>query len=118
MDITEQNYLELAEHAKQKVAEKEKIIEWLKYRLTNEVDDKFRICEYKIKQMKYLIEYKSNQIDKNKDITFLKMLNDAIDLLINHIDDGRHFAQQLEEEQEDIILTFANWTESSTESLS
>ena len=107
MDITERLYLELAEDCKNRIKEKNKMIEWYKYRL-NEIDDNWRNCEYRVKQMKYLLEYKSKQISiskPKKDLTFMSMLNEAIEYLIEQIDDGRIKCQEIDEDTEEIILT-------------
>ena len=107
MNITERLYLELAEDCKNRIKEKNKMIEWYKYRL-NEIDDNWRNCEYRVKQMKYLLEYKSKQISiskPKKDLTFMSMLNEAIEYLIEQIDDGRIKCQEIDEDTEEIILT-------------
>jgi len=114
MDITERQYLELAEDCKNRLKEKDKIIEWYEFRL-NEIDDNWRNCEYRVKQVKYLLEYKSKQ-KKEKDPTFLLMLNEAIEYLIEQIDDGRIKCQHIDEDTEEIILTLTS-LDSSVESV-
>jgi hypothetical protein len=114
MDITERQYLELAEDCKNRLKEKDKMIEWYKYRL-NEIDDNWRNCEYRVKQVKYLLEYKSKQ-KKEKDATFILMLNEAIEYIIEQIDDGRLKCQSIDEDTEEIILTLTT-LDSSVESL-
>ncbi len=114
MDITERQYLELAEDCKNRIKEKDKMIEWYKYRL-NEIDDNWRNCEYRVKQVKYLLEYKSKQ-KKEKDATFLLMLNEAIEYLIEEIDSGRDKCQSIDDDTEEIILTLTS-LDSSVESV-
>lgn len=114
MDITERQYLEMAEDCKNRIKEKDKMIEWYKYRL-NEIDDNWRNCEYRVKQVKYLLEYKSKQ-KKEKDSTFILMLNEAIEYLIEQIDDGRIKCQHIDEDTEEIILTLTS-LDSSVESV-
>jgi protein-arginine kinase len=114
MDITERQYLELAEDCKNRLKEKDKLIEWYKYRL-NEIDDNWRNCEYRVKQVKYLLEYKSKQ-KKEKDATFILMLNEAIEYIIEQIDDGRIKCQSIDEDTEEIILTLTT-LDSSIESM-
>ena len=115
MEITERLYLELAEDCKNKIKEKERLIDWYKYRL-NEIDDSFRLCEYKVKQVMYLLEYKSKN-KKENDKIFYQMLKDANDYLISNIDTGRNLCQEIDDDTEEVILTLTS-LESSTESIS
>jgi DNA recombination-dependent growth factor C len=55
--MLENDYLEMANHAKAKIDEKDKIIEFLKNKM-DVVENRLRKMEYKISNMTYLTTYK------------------------------------------------------------
>lgn len=75
--------LEMANHCKEVVEEKEKLIDYYKSKIEG-IGEDLRDCEYKIKQMEHLVHYESFKSQK-KFFTFLlkdvKYLYDKVDNL-------------------------------------
>jgi len=65
MNVTDGQYLEMANHAKEVIDRKEKVIRFLKSKILD-IDEHLRKVEYKVKQMEHLITYEKSVI-KNKE---------------------------------------------------
>lgn len=75
--MLENEYLEMANHAKNKIDEKDKIIEYLKNKM-NVVENKLRIMEYKISNMTYLTKYKKGYDKENVNDNGFDFYSDCI----------------------------------------
>lgn len=62
--MLENDYLQMANHAKEMIDEKDKIIEFLKNKMDN-IEDNLRSMEYKISNMTYLTKYKKKADEDN-----------------------------------------------------
>ena len=100
-NLTDNQYLEMANHAKQVIDKKEKVIEFLKSKISD-IEDHLRDVEYKTKQMQHLIQYEKTA-SKNKDCkSLLTYLEKDVNFIYNIIDEQRINCQ--EDVEEDIIL--------------
>jgi len=81
--MTDLELLEMADHCKEVIEEKEKLIDYYKSKIES-IGEDLRCCEYKIKQMEHLINYEAFKNEK-KFFTFLlkdvKYLYDKVDNL-------------------------------------
>ena len=101
MEMTDNQYLEMANHAKELIDNKEKIISFLKSKL-DDVDSDLRNIEYRVKQMEHLINYQ-NSISKNKEIkNLIGFLEKDLIYILKVSDSARINCQ--EEIDEELIL--------------
>lgn len=94
--------LEMANHCKQVVEEKEKLIDFYKSKIEN-LEEDLRLCEYKIKQMEHLVKFKISECVKNEKKIFIYLQKD-IEYLYNKVDNLRMNCSLDEEEDEQIVL--------------
>tara|TARA_R100000734_G_C3247468_1_gene50129 strand:- start:68 stop:400 length:333 start_codon:yes stop_codon:yes gene_type:complete len=107
-ELTDNQYLEMANHAKQVIDRKEKVIEFLKSKISD-IEDHLREVEYKTKQMEHLIEYEKS-VSKNKEFkSLLTYLEKDVKFIYNIIDEQRVSCQ--EDVEEEIILIFESINE-------
>ena len=101
MEMTDNQYLEMANHAKELIDNKEKIISFLKSKL-DDVDSDLRNIEYRVKQMEHIINYQ-NSISKNKEIkNLIAFLEKDLKYILKVSDSARINCQ--EEIDEELIL--------------
>ena len=103
MSRTEQELLNLAEECKEVVEKKDRIISYLKDKMSG-VEDQLREMEYKLSQIKYLTEYKTKQ--KGTDKIYLNTIKDDIESLLGLVDRGRTQLQDDSDEEEVILMLF------------
>ena len=101
---TENQYLEMANHAKELVDMKDKIIRIHKDRL-DEIDDELRKIGYIISQMGYLVEYKMKQNETKKDMTFFQMTDKGLKSIKNIVENTRGMTE-LDEVDQEVALQF------------
>jgi len=100
-DMTDNQYLEMANHAKKIIENKEKMIEFLKSKI-EDFDDDLRKIEYKIKAMEHLIIFERLQ-SKNKDCkNLLTYLEKDLKYIYEKTDSLRREVQ--EEVDEELVL--------------
>ena len=101
MEMTDNQYLEMANHAKELIDNKEKIISFLKSKLYD-LDSDLRNIEYRVKQMEHIINYQ-NSISKNKEIkNLIAFLEKDLKYILKVSDSARINCQ--EEIDEELIL--------------
>lgn len=103
MSRTEQELLNMAEECKEVVAKKDKIIEFLKDKMSV-VEDHLREMEYKISQMQYLTEYKQKGRDIDK--IFFNTISKDFQKLLKLVDRGRRQLQDDSDEEEIFAVLF------------
>jgi len=84
----ENEYLEMANHAKQLIEKKEKIIKVYVSRL-DDVEGELRELQYMVSNMGYLLEYKMKQYNRGRDQIFYSMLDKAYKSMYKIINDSR-----------------------------
>jgi hypothetical protein len=103
MSRTEQEMLNLAEECKEVVEKKDRMISYLKDKMSG-VEDQLREMEYKLSQIKYLTEYKTKQ--KGTDKIYLNTIKDDIERLLGLVDRGRTQLQDDSDDEEVILMLF------------
>lgn len=102
-DITDGEYLEMANHAKELIDRKEKVIRFLKAKILD-IDQNIRKVEYKVKQMEHLITYEKS-VSKNKECKqLLTYLEKDLKYIYNVTDTTRINCQEDVEEELILIL--------------
>ena len=94
-------YLEMANHAKQLIEKKEKMIEFLKSKI-NDFDDDLRKIEYKIKSMEHLIIFEKSQTKNKECKNLMNYLEKDIKYIYEKTDTLRREAQ--DEVDEELIF--------------
>tara|TARA_S200002703_G_scaffold156199_2_gene161371 strand:- start:548 stop:871 length:324 start_codon:yes stop_codon:yes gene_type:complete len=94
-------YLEMANHAKQLIEKKEKMIEFLKSKI-NDFDDDLRKIEYKIKAMEHLIIFEKSQTKNKECKNLMNYLEKDIKYIYEKTDTLRREAQ--DEVDEELIF--------------
>tara|TARA_R100000654_G_scaffold12996_2_gene28278 strand:+ start:11082 stop:11435 length:354 start_codon:yes stop_codon:yes gene_type:complete len=106
----ENDYIIMANHCKELVEQKDKIIEFYKSRL-NEMDDELRSMAYLTSNIIYIIKYKIAEnvatCKKKGDDTFLDLLHGDISKMKNFIDTLRDMTE-VDEFQEELIINQIN----------
>jgi len=87
-DHNENEYLEMANHAKQLIEKKEKIIKVYEDRL-DDVNGELRELQYMVSNLGYLLEYKMKQYYKGRDQIFYTMLDKSFKSMYKIINGGR-----------------------------
>ena len=110
--MLENDYLEMANHAKEKIDEKDRVIEFLKHKMDT-VENKLRIMEYKMSNMTYLTKYKKGFDEDNTGFSFyaeciLGTLKECYDI----VDVARDELQYDDEEQIVLLLNIADESDS------
>lgn len=101
---TENQYLEMANHAKELVDMKDKIIRIHKDRL-DEIDEELRKIGYIVSQMGYLVEYKMKQNETKKDLTFFNMTDKALKGIKTIVENTRNMTE-IDEIDQEVALQF------------
>ena len=111
--MLENEYLEMANHAKEKIDEKDRVIEFLKHKMDT-VENKLRKMEYKLSNMSYLTKYKKG-VDEEEDTGFsfyasciLATLQECYEI----VDVARDELQYDDEEQIVLLLNIADGSDS------
>ena len=107
-NTTENDYLEMASHAKQLIERKERIIYIYKTRL-DDIDSELRSMAYLISNLQYLMEYKcKSDIDnckKNIDKSFNSTFKYDLCKLKNFVDTLRDMSELTSDDEEIAILS-------------
>jgi hypothetical protein len=110
-NTTENEYLEMANHCKELLERKDKVIAVYKHRL-NEIEGELRVMNYMLTGINYLIEYKQarekEECKKNIDKTFYELLKRDHKKLLHFIETLRDMSELTEEDEEIAILTLVN----------
>ncbi len=101
---TENEYLQMANHAKELLEMKDKIILIHKDRL-DDVDTELRKICYLISGMGYLLEYKMKQNEPKKDMTFYEMLDKSLKCIKSTTDHARNMTD-IDETDQEVALQF------------
>lgn len=99
--MSDQQFLEMADHCKQLIEKKETIIAFYKDRI-DDIEIELRKMEYKVKAMEHLLRYKENEAIRQDKKIYSYLLQDT-DFLYKIIDKSRCLCN-VDEEDEEIIL--------------
>ena len=106
--MLENEYLEMANHAKEKIDEKDKIIEFLKNKM-NVVENRLRQMEYKISNMTYLTKYKKGYDEDNGFDFYAECILNTLKECYEIVDVSRdELVTDDDEEQVIMMLTIAD----------
>ena len=101
--MLENEYLEMANHAKEKIDEKDKIIEFLKNKM-NVVENRLRQMEYKISNMTYLTKYKKGYDEDNGFDFFAECILNTLKECYEIVDVSRDELQTDDDEEQVIMM--------------
>jgi len=100
-NTTENEYLEMANHCKELLDQKDRLVSFYKSRL-NEMDDELRSMAYLISNILYLVVFKSSEnaalCKKNNDSKFFDILHTDLSKLRNFIDTLRDMTETDDDE--------------------
>ena len=99
--MNDQEYLEMANHCKEVVEQKETLISFYKEKLV-EIEDDLRKMEYKVKQVEHLLKFKEKEATNHNKKIFNFLLDDVA-YLYKIIDKSRCNCN-VDEEDEEIVL--------------
>ena len=109
-DTNENDYLEMANHCKQVVEQKDRIIDFYKNRLSD-IDDELRCLAYLTSNMLYLGEYQLSKdkdtCKKNTDKTFFEIMRRDLQKISSYVDSTREMTD-VDQEDEDLAILLVN----------
>ena len=98
---TEQDYLEMADHCKKVVQEKDTMIKHLKHK-NIEVQNELRDLEYTLSNIQYLLKYKESE-NNTKNKHFIHILRDTMESCRSMVDNARDLLTD-DDDEENVIL--------------
>ena len=101
--MLENEYLEMANHAKMTIDKKDKIIEFLKNKM-NVVEYKLRKMEYKVSNMTYLTKYKKGYDDDSGFDFYAECMLNTLKECYDLVDVARDELQTDEDEEQVILM--------------
>jgi len=100
-NTTENDYLEMANHCKELLEQKDRLIAFYKSRL-NEMDDELRSMAYLISNILYLVNFKNTEnsalCKKNNEVTFFELLTQDLCKIKNFTDTLRDMTETDDDE--------------------